>query len=63
MVNDESPGSVDQLYKHYAWMQGLGVKWFNVSLDDISQGINASSQARWSMKFFIGCAPRTPRRR
>jgi hypothetical protein len=46
MVNDGSPESVDQLYKHYAWMQGLGVKWFNISLDDISQGINASSQAK-----------------
>jgi hyaluronoglucosaminidase len=46
MVNDNSPESVDQLYKHYAWMQGLGVKWFNISLDDISQGINASTQAK-----------------
>jgi hypothetical protein len=46
MVNDGSPESVDQLYKHYAWMQGLGVKWFNISLDDISQGVNATSQAK-----------------
>jgi hypothetical protein len=46
MVNDDSPESVEQLFKHYAWMQGLGVKWFNLSLDDISQGINASTQAK-----------------
>ena len=46
MVNDGSPESVDQLYKHYAWMQSLGVKWFNISLDDISQGVNAASQAK-----------------
>jgi hypothetical protein len=46
VVNDNAPGSVDALFKHYAWMQGLGVKWFNISLDDITQGINASSQAR-----------------
>jgi hypothetical protein len=46
MVNDDAAASVDQLFKHYAWMQGLGVTWFNISLDDISQGINASSQAR-----------------
>ena len=46
VVNDDSPDSVDQLYKHYAWMQSLGVKWFNLSLDDISQGINAASQAK-----------------
>ena len=45
VVNDNSPKSVDELFKHYAWMQSLGVKWFNVSLDDITQGINASSQA------------------
>jgi len=37
---------VDQLWKHYSWMQGLGVKWFNISLDDISQGIDASGQAK-----------------
>ena len=41
-----SEEDVNQLWKHYAWMQGLGVKWFNVSLDDISQGIDASGQAR-----------------
>ncbi|HEX4122284.1 MAG TPA: beta-N-acetylglucosaminidase domain-containing protein [Verrucomicrobiae bacterium] len=46
VVNDDSPGSVDLLFKHYAWMQGLGVKWFNISLDDIAKGVNASSQAR-----------------
>jgi hyaluronoglucosaminidase len=27
-------------------MQGLGVKWFNIALDDISQGIDASGQAK-----------------
>ena len=27
-------------------MQGLGVKWFNISLDDISQGIDAAGQAK-----------------
>jgi len=41
-----SEADIDQLWKHYAWMQGLGVKWFNISLDDISQGIDASGQAR-----------------
>src|SRR5215475_5898696 len=46
IVNDNSPGSIEALYKHYAWMQSLGVKWFNISLDDISSGINASTQAK-----------------
>jgi hypothetical protein len=46
MVNDNSPESVNLLWKHYTWMQGLGVKWFNISLDDITEGINAASQAK-----------------
>jgi hypothetical protein len=46
MVNDGAPDSVDLLYKHYAWAQGLGVKWFNISLDDITEGIDAVSQAK-----------------
>jgi hypothetical protein len=37
--------SLDNLYQHYAWMQGLGVKWFNLSLDDITQGIDAHVHA------------------
>jgi hypothetical protein len=52
MVNDGSPESFEQLYKHYAWMQGLGVKWFNLSLDDATQGVNASSQARVANELF-----------
>ncbi len=42
----DSMADIDQLWKHYSWMQGLGVKWFNISLDDISQGIDASGQAK-----------------
>lgn len=34
------------LWKNYAWMQSLGVRWFNVSLDDISSRIDAQGQAR-----------------
>lgn len=45
-VSDGAAESVDLLYQHYAWMQGLGVKWFNVSLDDISHGIDAAAQAK-----------------
>lgn len=37
---------IEDLYKHYAWMQSLGVKWFNVSLDDISNGIDPAGQSR-----------------
>lgn len=45
-IKDDSPDDLDALYKHYDWMQSLGVRWFNISLDDITQGIDASSHAR-----------------
>jgi len=40
------PKDFDSLWPHYAWMQGLGVKWFNISLDDITKGIDAAGQAK-----------------
>ena len=45
-INEESADSIDLLFKHYAWMQGLGVKWFNLSLDDATNGVNAATQAK-----------------
>jgi hypothetical protein len=36
---------VDALWRHYRWMQSLGVHWFNISLDDITSGIDAAKQA------------------
>jgi hyaluronoglucosaminidase len=63
MVNDESPDSVELLYKHYAWMQSLGVKWFNLSLDDIRQGINPSSQAKVANEIFHRLRVRDPEAR
>jgi hypothetical protein len=42
---------VDTLWNHYRWMQGLGVKWFNIALDDITEGIDASGQARVANEF------------
>ena len=39
------PKDLDDLWRQYAWMQSLGVKWFSVSLDDIEQGIDAAMQA------------------
>ena len=41
-----SAKDVDDLWKHYAWMQSLGVKWFNISLDDISSGIDPAGQSK-----------------
>jgi len=45
-VNDDSPESVDLLFKHFAWMQSLGVKWFNLAIDDATNGVNAATQAK-----------------
>jgi hypothetical protein len=41
-------------------MQGLGVKWFNISLDDITEGINASSQARVVNEIFHRLGAKDP---
>jgi beta-N-acetylglucosaminidase len=51
-VNEESSESIDLLFKHYAWMQGLGVKWFNLALDDATNGINAATQAKVCNEIF-----------
>lgn len=51
-VNDDSAESVELLFKHYAWMQGLGVKWFNLALDDATNGVNASTQAKVANDIF-----------
>ncbi len=42
----DSDADFAALWRHFAWMQGLGVHWFCVSLDDISKGIDAEGQAR-----------------
>jgi hypothetical protein len=42
----ESASDLNALWQHYAWAQKLGVKWFNVSFDDISRRIDADGQAR-----------------
>jgi len=45
-VNCDSAEDVDALWNNYSWAQCVGVKWFNISLDDIHQGINASNLAK-----------------
>ncbi len=51
-VNEESSESIDLLFKHYAWMQGLGVKWFNLAIDDATNGVHAASQAKVCNEIF-----------
>lgn len=46
IVDYSSAADLEALWEHYAWMQGLGVNWFNLQFDDISAGIDAAGQAR-----------------
>ncbi|MBN1844709.1 MAG: beta-N-acetylglucosaminidase domain-containing protein, partial [Sedimentisphaerales bacterium] len=59
-VNDGRPESVDLLYRHYVWMQDLGVQWFNIAVDDASEGIDASSQAKVVNEIFRRLCLRDP---
>jgi hypothetical protein len=50
-LDPNSMEDVEACYRHYAWAQTLGVKWFSISLDDVSWGDNGpavggSSHAR-----------------
>lgn len=51
-ADPDNPEDVEKLWQHYRWMQGLGVKWFNISLDDISEGIDAKKQSRLVNEMF-----------
>jgi len=37
-LDPTSDSDLDQFYQHYAWAQSQGVRWFSVSLDDVSWG-------------------------
>ncbi len=55
-----SSDDLEALWSHYAWMQDLGVKWFNVSLDDIGERIEADGQARLLNEIFTRLRKRDP---
>ncbi len=59
-VSTKSPEDMDALFQHYAWMQSLGVKWFNVSLDDIRAGIDAEDQAKAVNEIFSRLRAKDP---
>lgn len=46
ILDYSSAKDYDDLWQHYEWAQNLGVKWFNISLDDITHGIDASGQSK-----------------
>jgi hypothetical protein len=56
----DDPKDLDELWEHYTWMQSLGVKWFNISLDDIAQRIDAAGQAKLVNAVFQRLRSRDP---
>ena len=42
----KSESDFNSMLKHYLWAQSIGVKWFNVSFDDIKTGIDPEGQAK-----------------
>lgn len=59
--NYTSAEDFDALWQHYEWSQGLGVTWFNVSLDDISRKIDAAGQAQLINKVLKKLRKRDPK--
>jgi hypothetical protein len=59
-VKYDNADDLVSLWQHYSWMQGLGVKWFNISLDDITEGINAPGQAQLVNEMFARLRARDP---
>jgi hyaluronoglucosaminidase len=55
-----NPEHVALVWRHYEWMQGLGVRWFCIALDDLRQGINASAQAEFITAFLDRLRDRDP---
>jgi len=60
-VNYESPEDLELIWQHYEWMLGLGVRWFNIQFDDITQGTDPSGQARLANTLLERLRQRNPR--
>ena len=45
IARSSDPEAIEALWRHYQWMQGLGVRTFCVALDDIGQGIDPTDQS------------------
>jgi len=42
----DSEKDLNDLWDQYAWMQGLGVRWFSICLDDINESVEARGQSK-----------------
>ncbi len=61
ILRDDRAEDVEALWQHYAWMQGLGVRWFSICLDDIHRGIDARAQAAGVNAIFRRLRAKDPR--
>ena len=63
-LNPLSDGDFEKLWQHYAWAQGLGVKWFSLCLDDVQimpgLRIEAGDHCKLANKLFARLERRTP---
>jgi len=48
------------LWQHYEWMQGLGVRWFSLCIDDVPQTDGASRQAAFVGKLLARLRAKDP---
>jgi hypothetical protein len=64
-LNPQSDEDFEKLWQHYAWAQGLGVKWFNLCLDDvqITPGvrIDADDHCKFVNKLFARLREKDPK--
>jgi len=61
----DSEEDFELLWAHYNWMQGLGVRWFNLSFDDIpvegqDKALLGDSQARLANKLLLKLREKDP---
>lgn len=47
------PQDTEDLWQHFAWMQGLGVRWFSLAFDDVPQQTQAKGQAELVNDFLM----------
>jgi hypothetical protein len=63
-LNPQSDEDFEKLWRHYAWAQGLGVKWFNLCLDDVQimpgLRIDAGDHCKFVNKLFTRLREKDP---
>lgn len=60
LLRYDSEEDLDILWRHYRGFQRLGVRWFDIQFDDITGGIDAAGQARFTNALFTRLRERDP---